>query len=559
MEKAYVYYTDTPLEFPLDESIYIPDSSENPPCIISNTEMENCQIFAPEINFYSTYTQDTIAAKIQNIKRLYDVRLTLFDYAQDMAYQQEVGNKVLIVSVEGEGELSPILGKDNFSCIVLSPEQVTDINGHIGNLSITTTKLLRNTLMVDQVIWEHAPDFATKQSGVYDPAEIGWSAAIEKLYTNRGVYHYKNFVQYDSSVCQYHERTEEICGKCEAVCPTVAIIKIDEEKHLQFSDIDCHGCGGCVSVCPSGALDFTQMPRDAFSEAARFYSGHIPLLLPRQVALPDVALLPKVLPFPMEGRKYLHEVHLLTLLQTSGHAVIFYTDFVSKGTEDAVRIINEIFERKYHKKAVYVCQTPEELGRAMSEAEAIEACLFDIAEEGLKKRELFTYRLAHLVGEDDLGIVETGPYIQYGNIRINEDHCTLCMSCVGACNVVALTSHPEDNTLKFNPSLCTNCGYCEVVCPEKECLEVVYDQLSLNPSYFKKNTMAHDDLFACVECGKEFATVKSVEKIAAMMKPLFGEDEVKIRTLYCCADCKPKVMFGAHVEFREQQRAGGKV
>jgi Fe-S-cluster-containing hydrogenase component 2 len=125
---------------------------------------------------------------------------------------------------------------------------------------------------------------------------------------------------------------------------------------------------------------------------------------------------------------------------------------------------------------------------------------------------------------------------------------------VGVCNVAALTAHPEDNTLKFNPSLCTDCGYCEVACPEKECLEMVHDTLSLTPEYFKKRTMAHDELFACIECGAEFATVKSIEKIATMMKPIFGEDEVKIRTLYCCADCKPKVMFRDHLEHNMEGR-----
>jgi transcription initiation factor IIE alpha subunit len=60
--------------------------------------------------------------------------------------------------------------------------------------------------------------------------------------------------------------------------------------------------------------------------------------------------------------------------------------------------------------------------------------------------------------------------------------------------------------------------------------------------------MAKDELFTCLECGMPFATVKAVEKIAAVMTPLFGNDEVKLRTLYCCAACKPKVMFKAHME-----------
>lgn len=47
----------------------------------------------------------------------------------------------------------------------------------------------------------------------------------------------------------------------------------------------------------------------------------------------------------IEGEKYLHEAHLLNLLQTSGNRVIFYTDFISKGTGDVIRILNEILEK----------------------------------------------------------------------------------------------------------------------------------------------------------------------------------------------------------------------
>jgi len=174
--------------------------------------------------------------------------------------------------------------------------------------------------------------------------------------------------------------------------------------------------------------------------------------------------------------------------------------------------------------------------------------MYGINEDGLRKREIFSARLAHLVGDEDLGMVKTGEHVHYGNIVIDESKCTLCLSCVGACNVRALTAHPEDNSLRFNASICTNCTYCEVTCPEKECLTVVRDEISLKPSWFSQRIMAKDELFTCIECGTPFATVKAVEKIAAIMTPLFGNDAVKLRTLYCCAACKPKVMFKAHMD-----------
>jgi ferredoxin len=546
MRNEYQYLTKKPLEFPLDESIQICFENNDNEYIVSNKYLDNAHIFAHEIDYYIRNTRDSIASQISNIKKMYDARSIAYDLAQDMDYMVSVGKKVLLVSTQDNSELVTKLEKDSFTVISLNPKEIKDVNGHIGDLKVSTNKLMRGDLETDQIVWANAPAFAMKQGGVYDPDQIGWDKAIKSLYDNVDEYHYKNYVQYNPNICQYNGRLlEETCSKCEEVCPTVAIVKIDEDKHLEFSDVDCHGCGGCVSVCPSGAMDFTQMPRGGFSDASSFYSGHIPLIIPVEVELADIPLPPTVLPFGIEGRKFLSEVHLLTLLQKSGNPIIFYTDVVSKGTGDAIRIINEIFERKYNKKAVHVCQDKEELELALQQTESLEECMFDLVEDDMNKREVFTHRLSHLVGDDDLGIVKTGEHIHYGNININEDACTLCMACVGVCNVAALTAHPEDQTLKFNPSLCTNCGYCEVVCPEENCLEVVYDELSLSPSYFKKNTMAHDELFACVECGKEFATRKSIEKIAKMMTPKFGDDKARIRTLYCCPDCKPKVMIMA--------------
>lgn len=552
MQKEYVFYDTVGIDFPLNEAIELVKSPCHGDFLVSNHPEAEAIIYAPEINFYLQKSRDSIAHKINNVTKLYAMRALGFDFAQDMDYTQEVGNRVLIVSDDaGHEALKTELSNEEFTVILLSPSMILDVNGHIGALSVTLKKedeLL--DLECDQIMWWNAPIFAMKQSGVYDPSVIGLEGALKKLRDNKGEYHYKNYINYDPSICQYHERRVEVCGKCAEVCPTVAILKEDEEKHLAFSHIDCHGCGGCVSVCPSGAIDYTQMPRIAFSHLSDYFKGSTALIIPHKMDLNliDTPLKEGVLPLMIEGEKYLHEAHLLNLLQTSGNPVIFYTDFISKGTGDVIRILNEIFEKKYHKKAIYVCENSADLARIFESIESIPECMYGINEEGLRKREIFSARLAHLVGDEDLGVVKTGEHVHYGDIKINESNCTLCLSCVGACNVRALTAHPEDNSLRFNASICTNCGYCEVTCPEKECLTVIKDEISLKPSWFSQRTMAKDELFTCIECGMPFATVKAVEKIATMMTPLFGNDEVKLKTLYCCASCKPKVMFKAHME-----------
>ena len=552
MQKEYVFYDTVGIDFPLSEVI----EKVSAPCegdfIVTNHPDAKALIYAPEINFYLKNSRDSIATKIKNVTKLYDVRAVGFDYAQDMDFYQDVGRNVLIVhDAEDESALKAVLAEEGYTAMILPSAMILDVNGHIGALSVTLKKDGEIVdLACDQILWWGAPVSAMKQSGVYDPSIGGLETALRKLRANTGQYHYKNFINYDPSICQYHERRTEVCGKCAEVCPTVAILKEDEEKHLEFSHIDCHGCGGCISVCPSGALDYTQMPRNAFAHVSDYFKDTIALIIPQKMdlGLIDIPLLENVLPFMIQGEKYLHEAHLLNLLQTSGNPIIFFTDFISKGTGDVIRILNEIFEKKYHKKAIYVCETAQELAQIFEKLESLEECRYGINEEGLRKREVFSARLAHLVDTDDLGIVRTGEHVHYGDIRIDADKCTLCLSCVGACNVRALTAHPEDNSLRFNASICTNCGYCEVTCPEKECLSVIKDEIHLTPKWFSQRIMAKDELFACSECGKEFATRKSVEKIIAMMSPLFAGDPVKLKTLSCCADCKSKVMFKAHLE-----------
>ena len=97
MEKEYLFYTQDSLEFPLDDSIDVVTTLNNSEFIVSNVETSTTQIYAPEINFYVNNTQDDLNQKIHNVKKLYDIRVSTYDLAQDIDYEEEVGNKLLIV------------------------------------------------------------------------------------------------------------------------------------------------------------------------------------------------------------------------------------------------------------------------------------------------------------------------------------------------------------------------------------------------------------------------------------------------------------------------------
>ncbi len=515
------------------------------------------ELTAEEVEFYIKNSQDSISNKIKNISKLYEIAATKYDFAQDISYSQEVSNEVLLVT-SNEEDADLFIKKvktEDIELFSIKEEIIKSIKGHIGNLQVIVDDEGEDiTLNVSQIVWFDAKQIGLDQSGTFDPNLASVEEVIETLKQNISSYSYKKFTTYDQNICQYHGRREEICSKCEEVCPTVAITKDDKTKTLGFSQIDCHGCGGCISVCPSGAIDYAPTNREALFEMSKFYKDTHPLIIPEKMNMLslDIPLKKGVLPFAVEGEKFLHEASLLTLLQLSGSQVIFYSDFISKGTGDVIRILNDIYQKKYAKDAVLVAMNKEELEFALKEVSFVENSYFNFNQDTLKKREIFSHRLQKLVGDDNLGVVTTGEHVHYGKVKVNESTCTLCLVCVGACNVGALIADAKDNTLRLNPSLCTACGYCEVSCPEKDCLTIDRDIIELEPTWFKDSVLAQDKLFACVECGKEFATSKAIAKIAALMAPIFSVDPVKERTLYCCADCKPKIMMQSYFDQKNQ-------
>ncbi len=557
--QEFIYYNKNGLDFPLSEKIQVTtnlDDIKDKSFLISNSKDVNSEFIASEIDFYIKNSQDNLSKKIQNVSKLYEINATRFDFAQDISHSVDVSKEVLLITkTQEEYDLfTSQLSKDDFELFRIDETILKTISGEIGNFEVIVKDSHKDiTLRVSQIVWFDAKPSPKERIGVFDPNLSSINEVVKILKDNINSFSYRKFTTYDKTICQYDGRREVICSKCEEVCPTVAITKDDTTKTLTFSQVDCHGCGGCISVCPSGALDYTPTNKESLYEISKFYKETHPLIIPSKMSLNNlnIELKENVLPFAIDGEKFLHEGTLLTLLQISGSQLIFYSDFLSKGTKDAIRILNDIYQKKYQKDAVLIAMNEYELALALKEVSFVENSYFNFNQDGFKKREVFSHRLQKIVGNDDLGVVETGEHIHYAKVEVNQDTCTLCLVCVGACNVGALVADASDNTLRINPSICTACGYCEVSCPETNCLTIKQDIIELKPTWFKESVLAQDKLFACVECGVEFATTKAIEKIASKMATIFASDPVKVRSLYCCANCKPKIMMQSYFDNRK--------
>ncbi|MDL0108908.1 4Fe-4S dicluster domain-containing protein [Campylobacter felis] len=541
-------YIKNELTQPFDDKITLLEKPLNEEVLITNDKSQKAEIYAPEINFYLRNSQDSILEKSKLVLKLYEMRLSAYENGLDFENTKEITNRILIIADEDKARES-VLKEAGFKVISLDESEVLSVFGSVGELCA----VLKNggeevELDFDILLYEKERQDFKRQSGCYNLANFkDEKELLNFLQSKSPNYSFKTFITYNSSVCQYHKRRSEHCAKCAEICPTTAILKDDEERILQFSQIDCLGCGGCVSVCPSGSLDYAPMNRDSFFKMLDFVEGSKICIIPKKMPLEhlNLRLGEGVLPFMIEGEKWLSNLHFLSLLQSSGANLVFYTDFVSRGSAEAIGLLNAVFERKFGKKAVFVASDEKELENALTKLEFIEGLNFSFHNNTLTNRENFAVRLRHLIADEDLGVVESGEWLRYGDLRLNVDTCTLCLACVGACNVGALVADSKENALKFNPSLCTTCGYCEASCAEKDTLKLERSGLRLEKSYFDFRTLAKDELFACVECGKEFATKKAVEKIASLMRDKFVNDEAKLKSLYCCADCKAKVMLGA--------------
>ena len=556
--KEFGFYNDFDDALMLNEQIEI--NNENGDYLVSNSPKLKANIIAPEINFYLKNTTASVLEKAKNTLLLYEARASAFDMAKDVDYEKEVGKNVVIVSNSGREELANLLKENGYKVIELTHFEVKFIYGAAGELSVLVLRANDEfEVDCDFFLVENARDYMLKQSGCYEISGLKDEKVLEILNAKSPKFRYKSFTQYDSSICQYHERRTEICGRCAEVCQTVAILKEDATKHLIFSAIDCTNCGNCISVCPSGALDYTLMSQSSFATIAKLYKGKIPLIVPEEINLEDlsVSLPENVLPFAISAAHFLSQTHFLTLLQESGSSVILYSKSLGKGEKDAISILNQIYELKFKEQAIHHAKDKAELEIALKKAKLIDGSQHSINEYALPKREIFAKRLEFIVGSDDLGVVKSGEMIRYGEVKINAETCMLCLSCVGACNVSALVADKKTNSILFNPSVCTACGYCELSCAEKNTISLEVGKIALKPEFFVYSELAHDELFACVECGKEFATKKAVEKIAAIMQPRFGNDRAKIKSLYCCADCKAKIMVQAQLNAMREDLLNG--
>ncbi len=362
------------------------------------------------------------------------------------------------------------------------------------------------------------------------------------------------YVRTEPLLCAHSRASQAGCSRCLDVCPTGAITPSGD--HVTVDPMICAGCGACASLCPSAAITYDAPPADSLfrrvQTLAKAYldaGGTDPSLLVvdahgaemiRLAARFDRGLPASVIPLEVAA------------LNTFGHAEILAAraaGFLDVTLLPGPRSDLDVQEREAQLANAISDGAARMLHAAEPEAlcDALYADRARPAAVATPQRPMGTRRqitrqaaLALNGAEAQLPLPDGAPY---GAVLVDQDACTLCLSCVSLCPSGALGDNPDLPQLRFQEDACLQCGLCANVCPEDA---ITYEpRLNLTPSALDQVVLNEEEPFACIECGALFGVKSTVEKITEKLAgkhAMFANPDAA-RMIQMCDDCRVNAQF----------------
>src|SRR5262249_42320254 len=128
--------------------------------------------------------------------------------------------------------------------------------------------------------------------------------------------------------------------------------------------------------------------------------------------------------------------------------------------------------------------------------------------------------------------------------------CTLCLSCVSACPTSALTAGEDRPLLRFDESLCVQCGLCRATCPEK--VIALEPQLSFVAFEAGPKLVKEEEPYCCIACGKPFGVKSTIDRILARLEGKHwmysGDNAERLDLVKMCEDCRVSSVTNAGLD-----------
>ncbi len=387
---------------------------------------------------------------------------------------------------------------------------------------------------------------------------------LESLPDWIGVFDKPKYYDYIAERCAHSANHIVGCSQCIEHCPTQAIQSIND--HIVVDPYLCQGCGDCATTCPSGAMVYRYPPVEQMQNQLRkgldayYHAGGVkPVLLlysqenasgwlqDNRHKLPAAAI-----PCAVESiAAYGLDTWLAALAYGASSIILLSTDDdlpVSMVLVDQqISILDAILQGLGITVCpVQRCTTETLVNITLAPLQLNHRATFSGIED---KRRMI--RLAVEFLQQDYPALPRHQALPdnalFGEVVVNSDRCTLCMSCVSICPQGALLSGDGLPQLKFLEINCVQCGLCENACPESV--------ISLNPRYIYDDELARtprllheDEVIACVHCGKPFIGAQMLASMFEKMAdhPMYQGSQRSL--LQMCGDCRVIALHSKQTE-----------
>ncbi len=403
----------------------------------------------------------------------------------------------------------------------------------------------------------------------YLRADPGDPAAVERAIAEAGqlvgTFDKPRYVNFDAALCAHSRSGITGCTRCLDLCPTGAIVPAGD--HVAIDPAVCAGCGQCAASCPTGAVSYALPPADAVMRRLRALlltyakaGGREPHVLIHDgehgEALIDAlarfgdGLPANVLPLRLNevtqagpeifAAAFAYGVAGVSLLARGK------PKHEMAGTYRIVETANRITEGLgFGAGLVRVIETddPDHLRVVRDAAPKGVAAKrpATFAPRGAKRGVLETaFTELHRVAPAPADVIALEKGAPFGGVILDVEGCTLCLSCVAACPTSALTDNTDKPMLRFNESLCVQCGLCQSTCPER--VIKIEPRLDFAAWQAGARVLKEEEPFLCIICAKPFGTKSTVERVIAKLETrhwmFSGENAHRLDIVRMCEDCR---------------------
>ncbi len=497
----------------------------------------------------------------------------------------------------------PLAGADKSANVTLVPGRLAAVSGYLGSFRAEVAGGGRTTDLgplspnrdglFDLILDLNSTPLLSREVpplGYFGPGSDADALAdmLARLPGLTGAFTKPKFFDYSPELCAHGRRGLTGCVRCLDACPAGAIEtggdKIRVEPHL------CQGCGTCTAVCPTGAIGYAWPEPNAVAQrlrrelnasrprrvvifedgSRRAGPGEIPSEFPEDVlafgapALAAVGMdrwfetlaagveqlllwIPEVERRRVSMRSVVNQVECARAVLTGlGHE------------SDRLRIVDGPWDVSSSGERVEGHPLPPGEGRGEGINKANQWTVPEPPHPNLlpegdgtgslpdlpaRKREAIFAALDRLpgssAGPDAIGLAPGAPF---GQILVDPQRCTLCLSCAMVCPQDALHGDPGESEgavprLSFQESRCIQCGLCQTACPE--------DAIRLEPRFLpdlslreEARIVAEGKLAQCVGCGAPIGSERMLVRLEDQLKdhPMFSGEN--LRRLRLCQRCK---------------------